>query len=286
MNLEHIRTYLTVLHSGGFRDAARQLGISQPTVTLHIKKLEDSVGQTLIVRERAGCFPAPGSEAFVRYAEGLVRLAERARLSLQQPHLTIGAAGNLGIYLLQPYFRSFADQQREVARLDMVIDRNDRILDKLESGEVDVAALEWWDDRRGFVATVWREEPAVVIVPSDHPWAGLASIRPVDLVGEPMIGGEAHTGTGRMLRNCLGDIAERLTIRCNLGSTEAVKSAVRAGLGISIVLEASVSDELAAKHLVSVPLNGVRLAKRLYVARSSSLPSNGLAARFAQHLER
>ena len=284
MNLEHVQTYLAVLQTGSFRAAARRLEISQPTVTLHIKKLEDSLGQTLIIRERGGCLPAPGSESFVRHAQGIVRLAERARLSLRQPQLTIGAAGNLGIYLLQPYFRSFADRQGQAARLEMVIDRNDRIVDRLESGEVDVATLEWWDDRDGYVAKVWREEPAIVIVSPEHRWAGRSSIRPADLVGEPLIGGEPCTGTGRMLRHHLGDIASRLQITCNLGSTEAVKSAVRAGLGISVVLKAAVEDELAARHLVGVPLNGVSLAKQLYVIRPSGLPGDSLAAKFAQHL--
>lgn len=284
MNLEHIQTYLAVLDAGGFREAARQLGISQPTVTLHIKKLEESVGQTLVLRERSGCLPAPGSEDFIRHAQGLIRLAERARLSLKRPGLTIGAASNVGIYILQPYFRSFSDCLGENIRLDMVIERNDRILEKLETGEVDLAALEWWDERSGFTSTVWREEPAVVIVAPDHPWAERDSIHPDELVGQMMIGGEAHTGTGRMLRRHLGDIAEQLTVGRNLGSTEAVKAAVRAGLGISIVLASSVVDEVAAKHLASLPLAGVHLSKALHVIRPSGLSDESLAARFAHHL--
>lgn len=284
MNLEHVQTYLAVLRCEGFREAARQLGISQPTVTQHIKKLEECVGQTLILRERTGCLPAPGSEVFIRHAQAMVRLAERARLSLAQPGLTIGAASNIGIYVLQPPFRAFSDQCGASTRLDMVIERNDIILEKLESGEVDVAALEWWDERSGFSAEIWREEPAVVIVPPDHRWAGRAMIEPEDLIGQAMIGGEAHTGTGRMLRRHLGALAERLSIRCNLGSTEAVKAAVKAGLGISVVMASSVEDDIATGRLATVALNSANLCKELYVIHPSGLPQDSLAVRFARHL--
>jgi len=68
----------------------------------------------------------------------------------------------------------------------------------------------------------------------------------------------------------------------NLGSTEAVKNAVRAGLGISIVLASSVEDEVAAGHLVAVPIKGVNLDKDLFVVHRRGLPGDGFAARFLE----
>lgn len=280
MNLEHIETYLAVIRAGGFREAGKQLGISQPTVTQHIKKLEEAVGATLIVRDRAGCIPAPNTETFIQHAESLVKLAAKARQALRRPKLSIGAASNIGIYLMQPYFQRFSQLYDRRLDLDMVIDRNDVIARKLETGEVDVGAMEWWDDRQGFVARSWRKEPMVVIVPPTHPWASQKAISKADLVGQPMIGGEPHTGTGRILRQSLGDIAGQLTVAMNLGSTEAVKNAVRAGLGMSIVLASSVADEVTEGHLVAVPIKDAKLAKELFIIHRRGLPGDSFTVRF------
>jgi len=280
MNLEHIETYLAVIRLGGFRDAAKQLGISQPTVTQHIKKLEETVGSTLVVRDRAGCVPAPNTEAFIEHAQALVNLATKARQALRRPKLTIGAASNIGIYMLQPHFRRFSELYGRRLELGMLIERNDVIARKLELGEIDVGIMEWWDSRPGFSAHCWRKEEMVVIVPPDHPWAGSTGISKTDLIGQTMIGGEAHTGTGRILRQRLGDICDQLTVSMNLGSTEAVKNAVRAGLGISVVLASAVAEEAAAGHLASIPLKDAKLSKDIFVIHRKGLPDDSFSVRF------
>ena len=60
---------------------------------------------------------------------------------------------------------------RDPCAFDLVIDRNPVIAQKLVDAEIDVAVMEWWDKRPGFLWKVWRSEPLVVIVPSDHPLA-------------------------------------------------------------------------------------------------------------------
>lgn len=286
LDLGQLETYLTLLRTGGFHETARQLGVSQSTVTQHIQKLEVTVGAALVVRSRSGCAPAPNTEPFARHAAALLRLASKTRRVLRRPVLTVGAASNIGIYILQPHLRRFRQLHGEGLDLEVVIDRNDVIADRLESGEIDLGAMEWWDDRRGLVARRWRKEPMVVIAPPDHPWARRKSITRRELVGQPMIGGEPHTGTGRILRRCLGAIADRLTIELTLNSTEAVKNAVRAGLGISIVLASAVAEEVEDRRLVVVPLEDASMAKELLLVHGATLPGRGHAARFVEMLLR
>lgn len=284
MNLDHIETYLEVIRTGSFRDAAKHLRISQPTVTQHIKKLEMALGATLVVRDRAGCVPAPNTDLFIQHAEGLIRLAVKARQALKSPRLSIGASSNIGIYMLQPYFQRFSQVYGRRLLLDMVIDRNDVIAQKLESGEVDVAAMEWWDGRQGYSAHTWKMEPMIVIVSLQHPWAKGGAISKSDLIGQPFIGGEGRTGTGRALRQCLGDLAGKLNVEMTLGSTEAVKNAVRAGLGISIVLASTVAEEVADGHLATVPVSDATLAKELFLIHRRGLPSDSFTVRFLNSL--
>jgi DNA-binding transcriptional LysR family regulator len=285
MNLEFLRSYLVVIRTGSFHGAARELGLAQPTVSQHVKKLEESLGATLIVRSSARCLAAPHTETFVRRAEALLRFVEFTRASLERPSVVIGASSNIGIYLLQPYFNTFRSMlDASSPRPDMVIASNEEIIARLERDEIDLGVTEWWNDKPGFVSRIWRREKLVVITPPRHPWAALRRIDPTLLSEEAMIGGEPGTGTGRILRETLGPIAQTLRITLSLGSTEAVKEAVRNGLGVSIVFESSVQDEVRNHTLAAVKLRDVEIAKNLHVAHRGDLPANNPAWRFSELL--
>lgn len=85
-------------------------------------------------------------------------------------HVRVGASSNVGIYILQPFVRRFL-RDHDPELFDLVIDRNPVIAQKLDDAELDVAIMEWWDRRPGFLWKRWRSEPIVLIVPPDHPLA-------------------------------------------------------------------------------------------------------------------
>jgi DNA-binding transcriptional LysR family regulator len=124
----------------------------------------------------------------------------------------------------------------------------------------------------------------VVIVPNDHPLAGAGTISTDELLRLNLIGGEPGSGTGTLLRRILGEHAAKLKVTHNLQSTEAVKSAVRAGLGCSIVLAGAVREEAAAGRFVVLTLNDAKLEKVLYIALQSGLPRASLPLRLAEFL--
>jgi DNA-binding transcriptional LysR family regulator len=137
--------------------------------------------------------------------------------------------------------------------------------------------MEWWDGRQGYVARTLIREPLVVIVGPDHRWARLRSLSVADLQSEPLLGGESGTGTGHLLRRRLGPLANSLMIVDGFGSTEAVKRAVRAGGGASIVMESSVADEVAALRIVALRVDGVDLIKEIKLIVPETLPATAPA---------
>lgn len=284
LNLTHVKSYLALLHTGSYHKAAERLGLAQSTISQHIKKLEKALSTTLIIRNRNGCTMAPRTEAFVRYAAALNRLADKAWQTLRNPTMTVGASTNIGTYLLQPMFKDFHDLNGKSLNLDLVIDRNDRIADLLERDEIDVAVMEWWDNRSGFVSQPWKMESLVVIVPPDHPWGMRDAILAEELLEENMIGGESASGTGRLLRETLGDLVSKIQIQFTLGNTEAVKKAVQAGLGISIVLQSSVMDEILNGTLKAVRIEGACIEKKLMAIHRRGLPSDSSIAKFVEKL--
>lgn len=272
IDLECVATFLAVASQGGFREAARHTSLSQPAVSQQIKRLEQSLKVPLIQRSNAGCTLTPEGASFLPYAEHLVRAGIRAQSLFDADMLSIGASSNTGIYLLQPRLRAYRDSTPH--KIDVVIGNNNSIADKLQNFEIDVAVMEWWDQRPGFTASVWHREELMVIVPLEHPWASRASIPRNWLKGQALLGGEAGSGTGRLLQSCFGADAGNIGVAMQLGSTEAVKHAVRAGLGISLVMAAAVADEHLHGSLRAIPIEGEAPRKDLYViCRDSLLPA-------------
>lgn len=280
-DLRQIETFLEVIATGSFHAAGRKLGLAQPTVSQHIRKLEEYMRVTLVERSAIGCRPTEAARIFLPFAESLIQLSGRALNAVTRTKIVVGASGNIGTYVLPGIIRRF-EASHGGAPIELVIAPNPVVVAQLERAEIDVALLEWWDDRLGFPATLWREEPLVAIVASDHPWAGRGAISADDLKEAPILGGEPGSGTGRLLRDRLSLTAPAVR---QLASTEAVKRSVRAGLGVSIVLAASVADEVAAGHLVALDIIAPRpLTKPFWAAHRPHLPATAADRRFVEFL--
>jgi DNA-binding transcriptional LysR family regulator len=282
LNLVHAKTFLAVLSERGFRAAARGLKLSPSTVVEHIRQLEEDLAAPLLVRRRGIVEPTFQGSAFAPLARALLETAERSRIAVAQTVLRIAASSNIGTYLLQSMLADF--HATDSVTVDLWIGSNPQVADRLTNGSADVAMMEWWSDRPGFFEYGWRKEPLVVIVAPEHPWAGRSAIELSELASQILLGGEAGTGTITLLRKKLGAQADDLRSIGGFGNTEAVKRAVRAGRGISLVLAAAVADEVNAGQLVALPLTGIELAKELKIIVPIGLPEAAPAARFLVHI--
>jgi len=284
LNLVHARTFLTVLSERGFRAAARDLKLSPSTVIEHIKQLEQDLAAPLLVRRRGVVEPTSQGAAFVPLARALLDTAARSRIIVAENSLNVAASSNIGTYLLQAVLAAF--QAVDPLKVDLWVGPNQDVAERLTNGGADVALMEWWSDRPGFCQRSWRKEPLVLIVAPDHPWATRIAVDPSELASQTLLGGEPGTGTNTALRKALGPIADRLTAISGLGNTEAVKRAVRAGRGVSLVIAAAVTDEVKAGQLVALPLSGVDLVKELKIICPVGLPQTAPASRFVAHVLR
>lgn len=279
LNLLHVRTFLAVIDANGVRPAAKSLDLSPSTVVEHMRQLEEHLAAPLLHRRSGAALPTAQGSLFLPYARALVSTATLARELVHRPRLRIAAASNVGIYLLPA---PIADFRRKFGiDVEVWIGPNPQVAMRVELGQADVAAMEWWDNRPGLIGKTWLREPLVVIVPPGHRLARLETVTLDDLSGEVLLGGEPGSGTGRVLREQLGPAADRLTIVPGFGSTEAVKRAVRAGLGISIVLKAAVADEVASERLSALPFKGATLSKDIKLI---SAPHHGEASPVARFL--
>lgn len=276
-------SFLAIARLKSFRAAAQDLGISQGAISQQLQKLESLLGARLVERDPKGCRLTVEGREFERHARNLQQLASDALNTFRERRLVIGASSNIGIYLLPPYLKAYGEQTGAI--VDIQISPNPLVAEKLANGEIDVALMEWWDERPGYVSRVWRTEEMVVIVAPDHPWAGLPYLSCSQLRATPMLGGEPGTGTGRLLAEYLGIELAALPIGARLGSTDAVKQWVKAGMGVSLALAGTVEDETRTAKLVAIPLEGnPPPRKALQVVWRDSLSDEHAACRFGTWL--
>ena len=261
-SLSHVAAFIEVIETGSFHEASRRLQISQPTVSHNVKRLEDILGVRLVERRKDKCVPTRQGLVFLPFARSLLTVTKRSLDRLHSGRITLGASTNIGTYILPVHLKRLQDAQGRPP--EVAVASNPEIIEKLLRKEIDLAFTEWWDDRKGYQARLWRKEKLVIIVSPQHNWRTRKTIEAAELFQESLIGGERGTGTGSVLREAFGQAAEQFPISFNVGSTEAVKHAVRAGLGISIVMRSTVLDELASGRLYEVSVENVVLEKSVW----------------------
>ncbi|WP_018716722.1 LysR family transcriptional regulator [Arhodomonas aquaeolei] len=283
LNLRYLATFLVVVRTGSLRGAAAERGLSPATVSHQIQRLEADIGAPVLLRG-ARCRPSPVGARLLPHAESLLRVNARAMAAVADPQLHLGAASNIGIYLLPPVLRRLR-QGGAVPACAVSVADNATVTERLEEGAVDLALLETWQERAGFDAVCWRDEPLVVIVPPGHPWALRQRITADELAGSRLLAGEPGTGTGRLLRAFLARCEGGPAIAGELGSTEAVKRAVAHGEGISLVLAGTVDEEVTAGRLAAIPLAGPGLSKPLWAVwrRGHAVPGRDAVLASLQH---
>lgn len=279
LSLSHVRTFLAVVAEGGLRPAARALGLSPASVVEHLDRLDASVGAALLHRSRRRVELTAAGARFAPLARALMATADRARAVVADAPLRIAAASNVGVYLLPPLIAAFERQSGKT--IEVWVGPNPEAAERLVTGAADLAVTEWWMPRPGYRALVWRDEPLVAIAPPGHPWAELRAVPFEALARERMLGGERATGTATALRAAFGARADALRAVGGHGGTEGVKRAVRAGLGVSVVLAASVVDEAAAGVLTVRPFADARPVKHLPVVLPEGALPTDAAMRFA-----
>jgi len=240
MTLRQIRHFIAVAETGSISAAAQAVFISQSTLTLAIQQLEEEIGVSLFNRHAKGMSLTHQGHQFLRQAHLILATVDNAKRSLQQStdtvagSLTIGVTSLVAGYYLADLLTRF---QRAYPNVEIRVLEDERpyIEHLLVSGEIDVGVLilSNLEDRHALQTEVLTHSPLRLWLPPQHALLELDSISLADIVSEPLI---------QMNVDEMGLNAQRIwsgaglqpNITLRTGSTEAVRSLVAAGLGISI----------------------------------------------------
>jgi DNA-binding transcriptional LysR family regulator len=167
MDIDLARTFLDVVSTGSFVRAAERLNITQTAVSARIKALEDQIGRSLFVRNKAGARLTPAGNEFIRYAASLVQIWERARQQVALPPgskalITVGGELSLWNPLLLNWLIWMRRKAPEIA-LRTQVDLGERLIEKVQTGVLDIAIMYAPSQRPGIQFELLMEEKLVAV---------------------------------------------------------------------------------------------------------------------------
>ena len=252
MDVDEIRTFVSIAQLGGFTRAAGRLNRSQPAISRRIGLIEQELGAPLLERVRGGVKLTEAGRAFLPFAEAVLaaiedgREAVRATVSEQHGAVSLALVGTLADTHIVDVLRQFARRSKSV-NLDLQTASSTEVSDLVRRGEATLG-LRYFDNAHpDLVSRVVGAEALLVICSADHPLAGKRIRTAQQLAGERWVAFPAARG-----RESFGRVLERQLVSAGLDgaavtlidSLTAQKRLVEAGFGIALVPESSVRDEL------------------------------------------
>lgn len=275
MNFNHLLAFITTVEKGSISAAAEDLHLTQPAVSKQIQSLEDFFGVRLLERLRREVQLTVAGQVVYCHARVICRELEKTRRELAEVtrlirgKLLLGASTTPGQYILPRLIGGFRRKYPQV-EVSMEIADSQTVIENVQSGEIELGVVGIKGRERGLSYKRLAEDRLVIIVPIEHHLAEAVSITPEQLKKESLVWRGPGSGTRRVLEECLGAAGFKLDpkqIVMELGSTEAIVSAVEAGLGISVVTCWAVEKSIKLGRLKVLQLQGVDLKRDLYLVR-------------------
>jgi DNA-binding transcriptional LysR family regulator len=271
MTLEQLRIFVAVAEREHVTRAAADLNLTQSATSAAVAALEhrydtklfDRVGRRIELTEAGRLFLNEARAVLARAAAAETLLTDLA--GLKRGALSLAASQTIGNYWLPPLMQRYQERYPGIA-LSLRIGNTEQVAGWIHETSAELGLIEGEIDDPTLGAAQVAEDEMVLVVGIDHPWAGRAAVTPEELPDTPWVLREPGSGTRSIFESWLATAGlkpEQLTIGMELPSNEAVRSAVEAGAGATVISRLVVSAMLRAGSLIAVPLP---LPKRRFYA--------------------
>ncbi len=276
IDLMRLKAFIFAAESLSFSEAAKQLHVTQPTISHHIKTLEKTLDVELFLRSGHNLKLTEAGRLLLPFAHKLVHQANELQdmmTSLQQEivgHLRIACSTTAGKYILPRLAARFCQRFPGIT-VSILACTPQHVVPQLLEGEANIAVVSSYDlcgnDQE---CQVFFNDRITLIVPADHAWAKRQALEPADLLTEKVIMREPTSGTRRVLITELAkyDIKlDDLNVLLELGNAEAIVATVEEGFGVSFVSTLAAEWALELGTVVALPVSGLQLKRTIYMAR-------------------
>lgn len=290
-SLENFRlvVFRAVAEELSFRKAAEQLYLTQPAVSQQIKALEEDLGVQLFDRTGKQIVLTDAGRVllgFAAQAGELLLQAEQEIASLKGVHagnLALGASTTIAQYVLPQLLGEFCRRHPRV-HPTLISGNTENIVDAIEKQKIVLGLIEGPAQNRHVKTEPFLKDELVPIVSADHPWIARKSVDCAELGSAPLLMRERGSGSRRVVEMALerhGLKRSTVKIAMELDSTEAIKSAVEAGLGIGFVSLCAIAKDLRLNRSIKVlPVDGLKIARDLLLASPAGPKTSGVVHEF------
>lgn len=289
MELRQVKLFCLIMEQGGVSKAAKTAGLGQPTVSQHLKALEEELGILLFERRGKRIVPTQAAHAFYPYAKQAIQTLESGRKALEE-HVglvrgTLEIAGSTipGHYILPGLVAEF---RKLFPGVQIRVDVGDtqQVVGKVRLAEAEIGFVGARMDIQGMIFEPFASDELVMIALPSHPMANRC-VSLEELASLELVTREPGSGTRKSWEAHLskrGLDPERLSVVAQLGSTEAVVRAVKAGLGVGIVSLWAVAEELKQGTLSRIMVEGPPMDREFYMIWMANRPLSPAAQRFSE----
>jgi DNA-binding transcriptional LysR family regulator len=265
---QRIRVFYAVASTLSFSRAAEELSISQPGVTFHVKGIEREYGVSLFERVGKRLYLTDAGRTLYNYVQRLSLLEEEARVAIEELKglesglLVVAASATIGIYLLPEVVGEFRKRYPGI-KVSLRVGNKRHTIERLLKNEVDFGLCAGPVLDPALIGEPYLDDELVVIVSPAHRFAREPVVYPGELRRETFLVREPGSGTQELMEERLAQLGVEPADTMQLGSTEAIKQAVAANLGISIASRYSVEAELAGGRIRTANVPALKFERRL-----------------------
>ena len=294
MDIKQLEIFTKIVELKSFSRAADTVFLTQPTVSGHIQYLEEEVGQRLLDRLGREVVPTKAGMVLYDYAKKMVALRDDARQALDQlmgrmkGEIILGGSTIPGEYLLPSIIGRFREKYPEVTVVLKIGDTAD-IVNRVLTGECEVGIVGSRIEDNRLEYSEFVKDELIIIASSGYQMARKGGITASALASIPFVMRERGSGSRMTIEKRLLEMGvdpAGINVVAEMGSTEAVKQAVKAGLGVSLVSSMAVTEDLRHKTLKVVPFRGKRFLRSFYISSHRGRTMSPIGQAFLDFLEK
>jgi DNA-binding transcriptional LysR family regulator len=272
-DLRHLEIFKKVVELGSFSKAGEAVFLAQASVSERIANLESMVGTRLLDRLGRRVVPTKAGELLYKHAIELLEMKRTACLEMldflgmKRGEIRLGASTIPGEYVLPKLIGRFGEIYPLVTITLAVADTGEIQVRVLE-GHFELGVIGSKSSNRSLISHQLWEDELVLAVPAHHRWATRRFVSVADLCEEPFILREPGSGTLKIMEDYLqSNVMDSLQVVARFGTSTAVKEAIKAGLGVSILSSRAVDTELKTGILKALRVKGFSMGRRFYLIR-------------------
>jgi LysR family transcriptional regulator, transcriptional activator of the cysJI operon len=290
MYFDELKTFVTLVEVKNFTKTAELLLMSQPSVSLHIKNLENEFQTKLLIRSPKKLKITPSGEILYDRAKQLIRMYDQTKQDILDLHssvrgsLKIGASFTIGEYILPSLLFDIQKEHQEL-ELEVVIGNTKEIVQSVKRYEVDIGLIEGQTNEKELSVHPFLKDELSVVASVQHPLATKREVLISDLQNQVWVSREVGSGTREYLNHVIRSNGLKVKSLLSISSNQGIKETIRKGMGLSLLSNSVIDKEVKNGELAMLRVKDYQFPRTLSYVYSPMMKEKKNVKLFIEHLQ-